>query len=185
MKSKQLAKTGLIIIRIITTFMIVIFSGCAQIHTPHIVYLPDMSVSAFEYSFGSPHIDNGFHRYYMGGGETAGIFTIIEYDGDTITHVSHHRYDERTLYLYVPKLIQSLKHKDANIAYRALSFLTFLMHQLWPNGYHEKYYMTEDMYKDTPFEKYPPTWTKNSYQEWLNWWKKHGRKDFDKMRIWQ
>ncbi len=49
MKPKQLAKTGLIIIRIITTFMIVIFSGCARLD-----YLPPelwntMSVSATKY----------------------------------------------------------------------------------------------------------------------------------------
>lgn len=182
MKPKQLAKTGLITLRICPIFVIAIFSGCTQLHIPRIVYLPEMSVTAFEYSFGSPHIDNGYARYYMGGGDTGGIFTIIEYDGDTITHVSHHRYDERTLYFYVPMLIQSLKHKDANIAYSALSFLTFLMHQMYPNGYHEKYSKTADMYKDTPFEKYPPTWTKNSYQEWFNWWKKHGRKDFKEMQ---
>ena len=168
-------------ISIITIFMIVIFSGCAQIHTPAVVYIPQMSVSAFEESFGPPHIDTGHERYYMGGGDTTGIFTVIHYRGDIITHVSHHEYSEKTLYLYVPMLIKSLKHEDANIANRALSFLTFLMHQLWPNGYHEKYYMTDDAYKDTPFEKYPPTWTPNSYRKWLDWWNKHGRKDFDRM----
>lgn len=166
-------------ISIIAIFIIVILSGCAQIHTPSIVYIPKMSVSAFEESFGPPHIDTGYERYYMGGGDTSGTFTIIYYEGDTITHVGHHRYDEKTLYLYVPMLIKSLKHENANIANRALGFLSFLMHQLWPNGYHEKYYMTDDAYKDTPFEK--DTWTPNSYREWLDWWNKHGRKDFDRM----
>ncbi len=40
--------------------------------------------------------------------------------------------------------------------------------------------MTEDAYKDTPFDK-PPTWTENSHREWLDWWKKQGRKDFGRM----
>ena len=137
-------------------------------------------LSDFKETFGEPDIVEENICYYMGAWTPGATLLKVRFSGDTILGVESEKYDESALPVYIPKLIESLKSENVNIALRAFNFLYSVMHMTYPNGYGE-YYMTQTRYKDTPFETYPPDWDTNVYQQWRDWWQDVGRFDFQRM----
>lgn len=156
-----------------------------------------LSLSAFNETFGSPHIfdaDEGI-CYYMGAWGPGATLMKIQFDDDTILSMESEYYEEAVLSTYIPRLIVSLRVEESevdefyriyginplDVANRALNFLTSVVHMTYPNGYGE-YYMTDNPYKDTPFEKSNPLWSPNSYQQWNEWWQREGHLDFNRFQ---
>ncbi len=156
-----------------------------------------LSLSAFNETFGSPHIfdaDEGI-CYYMGAWSPGATLMKIRFHDDTILSMESEYYEEAILSTYIPRLIESLRVEESEIdefyriyginpldvANRALNFLTSVVHMTYPNGYGE-YYMTDNPYKDTPFEKSNPLWSPNSYQQWNEWWQRKGHVDFSRFQ---
>ena len=156
-----------------------------------------LSLSAFNETFGSPHIidaDEGV-CYYMGAWNPGATLMKIRFHEDTILSMESEYYEEAVLSIYIPRLIASLRVEESeadefyriygidplNVANRALGFLTNVMHMTYPNGY-GKYYMKDNAYKDTPFEKSNPLWSPNTYQQWNEWWQREGRADFSRFQ---
>ena len=156
-----------------------------------------LSLSAFNETFGSPHIFNADAGicYYMGAWGPGATLMKIRFDDDTILSMESEYYEEAVLSTYIPHLIASLRVEESkvnefyrlyginplDVANRALNFLTSVMHMTYPNGYGE-YYMTGNPYKDTPFEKSNPLWSPNSYQQWNEWWQREGHADFSRFQ---
>lgn len=154
-----------------------------------------LSLAAFNETFGSPHIfdaDEGV-CYYMGAWSPCATLMKIRFHGDTILSMESEYYDEAVLSTYIPRLIASLRVEESevdefyrridginplDVANRALNFLTYVMRMTYPNGYGE-YYMKDNPYKDTPFEKSSPLWSPNSYQQWKDWWQQEGHLRFN------
>lgn len=160
-----------------------------------------LSLSAFNETFGSPHIfdaDEGI-CYYMGAWSPGATLMKIRFHDDTILSMESKYYEEAVLSTYIPRLIESLRVEESevdefyriyginplDVAHRALMFLTNVMHQTYPNGYGE-YYMTGNPtvnpYKDTPFEMSSPLWSPNSYQQWNEWWQQKGHANFSRFQ---
>lgn len=137
-------------------------------------------LSDFKETFGEPDIVEENICYYMGAWTPGATLLRVRFSGDTILGVESEKYDESAFPVYIPKLIESLKSENANIALGAFDFLYSVMHMTYPNGYGE-YYMTQTPYKDTPFETYPPDWDTKVYQQWKDWWQNVGRFDFQRM----
>lgn len=137
----------------------------ACLHT----FTPTISLSALEETFGSPHIKQDNVCYYMGSWSPGGTLLKIHFSGDIVLKLESQRYNENKLRIYFPLLIESLQSTDIHIADNALRFLTSVMHQTYPNGY-GIHYMTDDAYKDTPFEDFPPVWDTSTYKKWKDWW---------------
>ena len=158
-----------------------------------------LSLSAFNETFGSPHIfdaDEGV-CYYMGAWSPGATLMKIRFHDDTILSMESEYYDDVVLSTYIPHLIESLRVEESEIdefyrgigieariginpldvANRALNFLTSVVRMTYPNGYGE-YYMTNTPYKDTPFEQSNPCWSPNSYQQWNEWWQRKKHLDF-------
>ena len=140
-----------------------------------------VSVSDFKETFGEPDIVEENLCYYMGAWGPGATLLKVRFSGNTILGVESERYDESALVVYIPKLIESLKSENSNIALGAFSFLYSVMRMTYPNGYYEQYYMTDNPYKGTPFETYTPDWNTNLYQQWKDWWEIDGRSDFQRM----
>ena len=153
------------------------------------------SLSAFNETFGPPHIfdtDAGV-CYYMGAWNPGATLMKIRFQDDTILSMESEYYEEAILSTYIPRLIASLRVEEIeadeiyrmygisprDVANRALKFLTNAMYMTYPNGYGENY-MTNNPYKDTPFEKSNPRWSPNSYQQWNEWWQRKGHLDFSR-----
>lgn len=113
----------------------------------------------------------------MGSWSPGATLMKIHFVGDNILKFESHRYNEDALHIYIPLLIESLQNNNIDIANNALMFLTSVMHQTYPNGY-DKHYMTDNPYKDTPFETYPPIWNDTTYHKWKDWWHQEGQFDF-------
>ena len=141
----------------------------------------NVSLSDFKETFGEPDIVEENLCYYMGAWTPGATLLKVRFSGDTILDVSSERYDESALVVYIPKLIDSLKSENANIALGAFSFLYSVMTMTYPHGYYEQYYLTDDLYKGTPFETYTPDWNTNVYQQWKDWWELDGRSGFQRM----
>ena len=157
-----------------------------------------LSLSAFNETFGSPHIfdvDEGI-CYYMGAWGPGATLMKIRFHEDTILSMESEYYEEAVLSSYIPRLIESLRFEESevdefyrrygvnprDVANRALNFLTSVMHMTYPNGY-GRYYMTGNSpYKDTPFEKSNPLWSPTSYQQWNEWWQRKGHLDFNRFQ---
>ena len=156
-----------------------------------------VSLSAFNETFGSPHIfdaDEGV-CYYMGAWGPGATLMKIRFQDDMILSMESEYYEEAVLSTYIPRLIESLRVEESevdefyrkiginprDVANRALMFLTSVMHQTYPNGYGE-YDMTSEPYKDTPFETSSPVWSPNSYQQWNEWWQRKGHVDFSRFQ---
>lgn len=152
------------------------------------------SLSAFNETFGSPHIfdaDAGV-CYYMGAWNPGATLMKIRFHDDTILSMESEYYEEAILSTYIPRLIASLRVEESeadeiyrmygisplDVAHRALTFLRNVMYMTYPNGYGENY-MKNNPYKDTPFEKSNP-WSPNSYQQWNEWWQRKGHLDFSR-----
>ena len=140
-----------------------------------------VSLSDFKETFGEPDIVEENHCYYMGAWTPGATLLKVRFLGDTILGVESERYDESVLVVYIPKLIESLKSENSNIALGAFNFLYSVMKMTYPNGYYEQYYMTDNPYKGTPFETSTPDWETNVYQQWKDWWEIDGRSDFQRM----
>ena len=160
-----------------------------------------VSLSAFNETFGSPHILNADEGvcYYMGAWGPGATLMKIRFQDDMILSMESEYYEEAILSTYIPRLIESLRVEESevdefyrryginprDVANRALNFLTSVMHMTYPNGY-GKYYMTgmtgNNPYKDTPFEKSNPLWSPNSYQQWNEWWHRKGHVDFSRFQ---
>ena len=141
----------------------------------------NVSLSAFKETFGEPDIVEKNLCYYMGAWTPGATLLKVRFSGDTILDVASERYDESALVVYIPKLIESLKSENANIALGAFSFLYSVMTMTYPHGYYEQYYLRDNLYKGTPFETYTPDWDTNVYQQWKDWWELDGRSDFQRM----
>ncbi|MXY27178.1 hypothetical protein F4Y59_03310 [Candidatus Poribacteria bacterium] len=156
-----------------------------------------VSLSAFNETFGSPHIfdaDEGV-CYYMGAWGPGATLMKIRFQDDMILSMESEYYEEAVLSTYIPRLIESLRVEESevdefyrriginplDVANRALMFLTNVMHQTYPNGYGE-HYMTSEPYKDTPFETSYPVWSPNSYQQWNKWWQRKGHVYFSRFQ---
>jgi len=141
----------------------------------------NVSLSDFQETFGEPDIVEENLCYYMGVWSPGATLLKVRFLGDTILGVESERYAESALVVYVPKLIESLKSENSNIALGAFSFLYSVMRMTYPNGYYEQYYMTDNPYKGTPFETSTPDGHTNLYQQWKDWWEIDGRSDFQRM----
>ena len=141
----------------------------------------NVSLSDFKETFGEPDIVEENLCYYMGAWNPGATLLKVRFSGNTILGIESERYDESVLVVYIPKLIESLKSENANVALGAFSFLYSVMKMTYPNGYYEQYYMTDNPYKGTPFETSTPDQDTNVYQQWKDWWEIDGRSDFQRM----
>jgi hypothetical protein len=131
-----------------------------------------LSKTAFYETFGSPHFIEGNDLYYLGAWGPGATLHKFRVDGDTITQVESHYYEEDEVTTYIPKLIESLRSDDEGRVHRARRFLTTVFRLAWPDGYHAR----GDDHKGTPFEKgkYPDA----GYDEWKSWWEREGEDFF-------